>query len=210
MPNESCTWIYSKGPNKGKQCNRKSETENDRCSKHKHNTGEAAPSIKSDKESIVSTVDIPASHEEYAESICSMSENNANDGDNILLCKYFVYDCIKEFFRDQKDISELLGQTKKSSGSNMTTMMMMAGIGCLPILLKNLTNTNILDALHKSENVNPTCPDARLFEGSQIGNSTTVQENTQGRTQTGTYEIRANQVTPEILSEADRRYGSKC
>lgn len=158
-----CEYEFTKGPKQGTLCGRK--TNNKLCSKHTKNTDVHK---EDEAESIISTISIPKD-EESNKDMSEVSNTNQNDND-ILITKYFVYDCIKDYFREHKEMNELLG-AKKPEGSNMTTIMTMAGVGLLPILLKNLSNINIGNALYKSDNIEQTCDRRGIHESTETGNN---------------------------------------
>lgn len=183
--NDRCKWIYKKGPSKGKVCNKNVSKGNQLCAKHMRNDTpqEDNDDIKSETPSICTTIEpeknenkilpkISESKEKFKEEIDS---SNNNDDENILLSKYFVYDCIKEFFRDHKEMNDILNDSSKpsSSSSNLPMILAMAGIGTLPLILKNFMNTNI-NAIHKQDPINAPCDRGGIFEGS----TTTEQQGT--------------------------------
>ncbi len=166
-----CEYIYIKGNDKGKQCCKKIKGDNTFCSKHnKNNTNEDE---KEETISIVSTVNI---NEENKKEFQSCNSVQSMHDDDILLSKYFVYDCIKDYIREHHDFQQLFQPIKKSEGSsNMTSIMAMAGIGVLPFIIKNLTNSNILNALHQQENTNESCNSSGIRKGTEERDSNTKQ-----------------------------------
>lgn len=189
----NCEYEFTKGAKQGKICGRK--TVNKFCSKHTKQNG----IIKEDgTESIISTVSVQKD-EEIDKNLSEISITNQNDND-ILITKYFVYDCIKDYFREHKEMNDILS-VKKSEGTNMTTIMTMAGVGLLPILLKNLSNINIGNALYKQDNIEPTCNTVGLHESTENGSNYPKQGNAEiiqtSSTSTST-ENRENIITSQI------------
>lgn len=184
-----CEYEFTKGPKQGTQCGRK--TNNKLCSKH------SKVHKEDDNETIISTVSVPKD-EESNKDISEASGSIQNDND-ILITKYFVYDCIKDYFREHKEMNEILGAKKpEGSGSNMTTIMTMAGVGLLPILLKNLSNINIGNALYKSDNVEQACDRRGIHESPETGNNNPKQgiaETVQASSSTTQTENRENLIT---------------
>ena len=73
--------------------------------------------------------------------------SNASD-DSINLCREFVFSCIDDYFKLQKQRTEYLealaGKQKKSSGMDMSTMFSIGAVSLLPILLKHLNISSLL------------------------------------------------------------------
>lgn len=188
--NKLCPYIYGKGSKEGQQCNKKCI--NEFCHIHKPKTPKIKSSPKKeseedDNETIISTISVEDEDDKKCPSVKSSHVSKvSNNDDTILLTKYFVYDCIRDFLRDYNDINQVLGnkQPTQQSSSNMTSILAMAGIGCLPILLKNISGSNITDALFKQANNNTTCDSTRLHnQYEQVGNNTTQERTSQERTE---------------------------
>lgn len=173
-----CEHISTKGKNKGVKCTRQPKN-GKLCSKHRQTI---------DQKTEVSDIDIQIqNNEEVQIPPPSIPETNTSC-DDILITKYFVYDCIRDFLRDHKEVNDLLS-IKKESNSNFGNIITMAGIGLVPLLLKNLTNSNILNALHKSENDNEIRPRSGNRESTpQFGTYNTI-ERTEGETTTSSFSI---------------------
>lgn len=207
MPtNNKCPYVYGKGNKQGEICN--NGCYNQFCSKHmpkKKTCDNNKKDIEeTDNESIVSTVDIEDENTQKSESIKSNRKNkiikNKESNDDILITKYFVYDCIRDFFKDYNDINVVLGNKPvQSQSSNMSSILTMAGIGCLPILLKNISGLNIQDALFKQTSNNTTCDSSRLYgKFDEVGNNAE-----QERTQEGNQNQNTNSGDREIQKTHD-------
>lgn len=185
--NEQCTWIFYKGPHKGKRCTANIKNmETQRCAKHSRNNQNQT---ESEKESIMSDA-IPQEEDKINEKNISrsskMSSNhsicNDNDDDNnedIVLTKYFVYDCIRQFLREEKEMNEILFSTKKpeNKGSNLTNILAMSAVGCLPILLKQINLSSILNnATHQQGNIIEACANTGVSNRTEEGQNTTSQQ----------------------------------
>lgn len=194
-----CKYIYERGTRIGEICGK--ETQNDYCSKH--TKIKEKNKNKDDNITIISTIESEEINEKIksikrtekiniANDSISMydTDNNDDSNENILLTKYFVFDCIKEFFKDHQEIEGILG--KKSSGSSFGGMGL-AGIALMslaPILLKNLSGINIENALYRQESTTELCSDTRLPNNqSTQGNYTAVErEKTTISTESSTHE----------------------
>ena len=192
MSEHNCIWKYSKGPNKDLICGKRVYNDSKYCSKHirnnqQPNDNKSTNSVKEDNEldtkTICTTVDPSISPVQDVEEDFKGSVKSEED---ILLGKYFVYDCIRQFFHDHNEMNELLGnKSSKSSGSNIGSIIAMAGIGSLPIIIKNLMNSNIYDAIHKSEIFSTACnregiyeePTTVIKDSSEKGKFTIISEN---------------------------------
>lgn len=155
-----CPYIYGKGKQNGQVCGKECKFEY--CYRHSQNK---IAKTKDKEKDDVSTLITSIESEEIKERIAELgglthnsngSHNSFDNNDEILLTKYFVYDCIRDFFREHKEIEEVLGN-KKSGGSNLTTIMGIAGMSLLPILLKNLSGNIIDNAIHSKENITGLC-----------------------------------------------------
>lgn len=169
--NDKCNWKYSKGPNKGKVCNKKCNGMF--CSKHIINkaTTKSDKNEESDTDTIISVIDNVSEICSNNSKISNITQNNDfNDCDNINLSRYFVNDCIRKFLIEHNEIQNILHPQTKSSSSNLSNIMMMAAAGMAPMLIRNLIPSNInTDALHKSETINGSCDKGGIFERTQNG-----------------------------------------
>lgn len=157
-----CIYKYGRGVKNGELCNKKCFGEY--CSKHKRNIKTETPKDEIKMEDIEMFNENEMDEDEetvYEESIIptvkrsntksTRNKTKKSESDDILITKYFVHDCIREFFRDHNEINDILGKktSSSSSSSNMTSIMGMAGISLIPFLMRNLSNMNINDAIHK-------------------------------------------------------------
>lgn len=193
-----CRYIYAKGDKAGKQC--ETTCKNEYCSKHKKNN-----EVKKDDEDLVSIVDNETESKKES-SVFSSSDITSNE--DILLTKYFVYDCIRDFLREHREVSDILNPVKKSESSNMSSMLMMAGVGILPMIMKNyLTFPNIgNNAIHKQENINGPCDTRGIHEGK--GNQdNTIETNPEHTKKTESFtenETREDNTTQQTIIKRDQ------
>lgn len=150
-----CSYKYGRGNKNGQICNKKCF--GNFCSKHNKNAKQEISKIESQIADIEMLTENEIGEDEEMDFEPSIKEDKPHESDEILITKYFVFDCIREFFRDHNEMNELLGKKSTSSSTNMTSILGMAGISLLPILLRNLSNMNITDAIHKQGNTNETC-----------------------------------------------------
>ena len=140
--NDKCKWKYSKGPNKGKVCNKKCD--GPYCSKHIINKTQTIDVKENDSdmeiESLISVIDNVSviSKTSYRKTDSTQDYDNDNCNDDLYLSKYYVYDCIRQFLKEHNEIQNILHPQSKSSGSNMSNIMMMVAMGVAPILIRNL------------------------------------------------------------------------
>lgn len=207
-----CKYIYERGSRIGEICGK--ETHNEYCSKH--SKIKAKNKEKDDNITIVSTVEseeIKEAIKEFEHSVCN-TINDDDTNENILLTKYFVFDCIKEFLRDHHEIETILG--KKSSGSSFGGMGL-AGIALMslaPILMKsmggnNLFGNNIDNAIYRQESTTELCGDSRISNNqpTQGSYSTTEREKTITRETTdlkATNESGNDKISPTSYVESIR------
>lgn len=213
MPtNNKCPYIYGKGSKMGNECGK--GCVNKFCSRHmpRQNTNENKKDDETAEiQSLISTVDLEDESTQKSQSVKSSKKQEiitSENNDDILITKYFVYDCIRDFFRDYNDINSVLGNNKPttSSSSNMTSILAMAGIGCLPILLKNISGLNIQDALFKQASNNATCDSSRLYGQFEEIRNNAEQERTKDANQTkiSVSNDGENQKTPNICDKSFR------
>ena len=128
-----CPYIYEKGNKIGEVCGKDCKYEF--CYRHSQNKntkgcGEPTPfgagvkgkdKEKDDDNTIVTSVESAEIQERIAElgginitNNTSPSNNSVDDNDEILLTKYFVYDCIRDFFREHKEIEDVLRDRKST------------------------------------------------------------------------------------------------
>lgn len=145
-----CSYKYGRGVKNGQIC--KKNCFGELCAKHKKNIKKENSKIETQIADIEMLTENEMDEDEemdYEPSIKTDTNDKPKASDDILITKYFVNDCIREFFRDHNEMNELLGKkSQTSSSSNMTSILGMAGISLLPILMRNLSNMNI-DAVHK-------------------------------------------------------------
>lgn len=211
MPSiNKCPYVYGKGDKSGTQCGK--GCVNEFCHKHMPKTKpkEIKKEIEeNDNESIVSTVDIESEITEKSKSSKKSKKQEIikSDNDEILITKYFVYDCIRDFFKDYNDINSVLGNKTQSSSSNMGSILTMAGLGCLPLILKNISGLNIQDALFKQTSNNTACNSTGIYgQFDKVTNNAEqkgTQEGAQAINQSDT-NIREIQKAPEIYDKCAR------
>lgn len=204
-----CPYIYEKGNNIGKMCGKDCKFEY--CYRHSQNKNtQSKGKEKADENSIITSVESEEIKErlasfEHKDDMHSNSGNISNfDNDEILLSKYFVYDCIRDFFREHKEIEDVLG-SKKSSGGNLTTIMGIAGMSLLPILLKNLSGNIIDNALHNKEISTGICTDKGIPSNQPTqGTYTTIEREDKRETTTENVSTsnRSYHTTPETYLES--------
>lgn len=204
--NNRCPYVYGRGSKKGEACNKKCEGEF--CFKHTEKNKEKCE--EEDIQTIISTVDFENENEEKNSSVKSHKSNQKINEYNydILITKHFVYDCIRDFLKDYNDVNEVLGNksSSKSSGSNLTTIMAMAGIGCLPILLKNLSGSNIIDALSKQTVDNSTCDFPRVHQQYDKVRGDAKQERTNEEGNQNSQNYTNGREIQSTTEECDKRY----
>ena len=193
--NNKCSYVYVKGPKARQPCGKHSP--------EKNKTIEVGR--EKDNETIVSTIDVE--EEDRPQSVKPSSVRSENS--DILITKYFVYDCIRDFLRDYDDVNKVLGNKiqQPSGGSNMSTILTMAGIGCLPILLKNLSGNNIIDAISKQTVNNTACDIPRVYGQYDEVRSYATQERTSQEGVTQARQVDPNreiQASSEIIYQRNR------
>lgn len=200
-----CPYVYEKGSKVGEVCGKESKYEF--CYRHSKNKKAIKSKENDDENTIISSVEteeIQKRIKEVSDKQLFQNENLSDDNvdnnnDEILLTKYFVYDCIRDFFREHKEIEDIINTKKNSSGGmNMTTIMGIAGMSLLPLLLKNLSLNNIDNALYNKEVVTGLCNSEGVQPTNQPpqGTYTTIERETKGEIiQNTKHEDRTN-ITP--------------
>lgn len=206
-----CPYIYEKGNKIGEVCGKDCKYEF--CYRHSQNKNvKGKDKEKDDDNTIVTSVESAEIQERIAElgginitNDTSPSNNSIDDNDEILLTKYFVYDCIRDFFREHKEIEDVLSNKKSSgSGSNLTTILGIAGMSLLPILLKNLSGNIIDNAIYNKENVSGLCNVTGVQQPNQPpqGTYSTVERENKRETTENASESRPYNTTPETYLES--------
>lgn len=196
-PKNNCQYELAKGTRKGQICGKGCKGKFCHDHKKKGKEPETVFNQEENDQEIVSTI-CPSEIQTKENSIIS----NSNPNDDIFISKHFVYDCIREFFREHNEMTEILGNKPKSNtSSSLTSMLGIAGVSLLPLLLKNFSNFNIQDAICKSEYTNEIRNGFGIPNQPQRTNNTIERDE---RTQTGQFQTnetnRENQPTPSSSS----------
>ena len=144
-----CQFKYVNDPER--RCRKFSTETSNMCSHHLFVSKRKQNIAEEKKADDASTISIEDNVEEVADAAqpphLHSAPSNASD-DSINLCREFVFSCIDDYFKLQKQRTEYLealaGKQKKSSGMDMSTMFSIGAVSLLPILLKHLNISSLL------------------------------------------------------------------
>jgi hypothetical protein len=144
-----CQFKYVNDPER--RCRKFSTETSNMCSHHLFVSKRKQNIAEEKKADDASTISIEDNVEEDADAAqppqLHSAPSNASD-DSINLCREFVFSCIDDYFKLQKQRTEYLealaGKQKKSSGMDMSTMFSIGAVSLLPILLKHLNISSLL------------------------------------------------------------------